>query len=451
MRTPVIAYALNVPSSRREVLLHNAQEYWQRPVTEPVPTFSHPKKTPLVVFASFEDGNVTHIADGNLGSRAGTALVKLELHDLEELTRPFSFLELKSGVPARISSHLGRYLQQGGALPPKTCDAFVALMVKADVTAAERLSRLEPNDLGLQHLRTKARENLALQKDAVGIALRIAGIKRDHQVEWQSQDDAPRSFLEGMPEAIVREDAMIVADFVTLPGFEAIRGATHIATRSFQSETDASNRMTIIMANRLPLEQQTGADLIYYSEKYRSFVMVQYKAMRGDGGQPEFRWQADDQFARELERMETLWKAIEQAGIEQDPAAFRFSNNPFFLKFCPRVVFEPDDQGLFKGMYLPLDLWNRLRQSGRLKGPRGGNVVTFQNVRRAISNTEFVNLLSKAWVGTSIAQSAMLATMIREVLETGKTITIAVKHEADEEDGDVPADPSPSADSWLFG
>jgi len=35
----------------------------------------------------------------------------------------------------------------------------------------------------------------------------------------------------------------------------------------------------IILANRMRLEEQTGADLIYFNATFRSFVMVQYKAM----------------------------------------------------------------------------------------------------------------------------------------------------------------------------
>ena len=50
-----------------------------------------------------------------------------------------------------------------------------------------------------------------------------------------------------------------------------------------------------------------------------------------------------------------------------DPDGYRLSENPFFLKFCPRVVFNPDDKGLFKGIYLPLDLWKRSNAAGRLK------------------------------------------------------------------------------------
>jgi len=65
---------------------------------------------------------------------------------------------------------------------------------------------------------------------------------------------------------------------------------------------------------------------------------------------------------------------------------------PLFLKFCSRVVFSPDDKGLFPGIYLPLDLWKRLHSAGRLKGPRGGNVLGFANVGRKLSNSDFIQL-----------------------------------------------------------
>jgi hypothetical protein len=57
----------------------------------------------------------------------------------------------------------------------------------------------------------------------------------------------------------------------------------------------------------------------------------------------------------------------------------------------------------------------------------GGNVLTFANVGRRINNREFVALVASSWVGTSIEQSAILETLIREVLATGKTVTLAIK------------------------
>jgi hypothetical protein len=71
------------------------------------------------------------------------------------------------------------------------------------------------------------------------------------------------------------------------------------------------------MANRLPLEEQTGADLIYYNETFRSFILVQYKAMEEGSHGPEFRWQLNDHLADEINRMNKLLMA--PAMRQQDP------------------------------------------------------------------------------------------------------------------------------------
>ena len=79
------------------------------------------------------------------------------------------------------------------------------------------------------------------------------------------------------------------------------------------------------------------------------------------------------------------------------------------------------------GIYVPLDLWKYLAASGRLKGPRGGNVLSYENVGRRLNNSEFVTLVANSWVGTTIGQSVALESVIRAVLESGKTVTFAIK------------------------
>ena len=159
--------------------------------------------------------------------------------------------------------------------------------------------------------------------------------------------------------------------------------------------------------------------------------MVQYKAMEKRNGETEFRWQAQDQFSDEIDRMETLLRELRRVPSGGDPDGYRFTDNPFFLKFCPRVVFNPDDKGLFRGIYLPLDLWQRADAAGRFKGKRGGKVLTYGNVGRRINNSEFVMLVAGSWVGTSIEQSSVLGDVIRQVLVSGKTVTIALQHSAE--------------------
>lgn len=435
MSIAAAGYVLRVPAARRDLLLTEAADsgdsyYSSKPnIAEPVPKFDHSKRAPLVVFASFENGNITHIADGKRGVSAGTGLARLNMQDVQELARPIRFRELESGVSSKVRAHLRRVLKNGGLIPPKTLGALVDRIIELDSSIAGKLARFsERRRKAIGNLKPRAAENLALQKESLGIALEICGISRDALLEWQAPVTSQQSFLDGLSGAQVREDVMLLKDFSTIPGFDLGGEVTHYGAKVFEDPRNPSIRLTVIMANRLPLEQQTGVDLIYFNEAYRSFVMVQYKAMDKGTVHAEFRWKKGDQFDQEVARMDAVLLELRKIVSGSDPDGFRFSDNPFFLKFCPRVVFNPDDKGLFKGIYLPLDLWKRAFAAGRLKGKKKGNVLTFENVGRRINNDDFVGLVAGAWVGTSIEQSAILEQLIREVLASGKTITFAIKH-----------------------
>src|SRR5690606_35783714 len=103
------------------------------------------------------------------------------------------------------------------------------------------------------------------------------------------------------------------------------------------------------------------------------------------------------------------------------------TDNPFFLKLCPRLVFNPDDVGLVPGMYLPLDYWKLLENDPGIKGPKGGLRITYDNAKRHLDNTAFTTVVSKAWVGTTPSQSQVLQDVIRATLGTGKAVAIAIK------------------------
>lgn len=430
-------FILQVPEHRREILLNEAEcggsFYRSKPyVSEPVPTFDHSRRAPLAVFASFEDGHITHIADGRKGRSAGTGLIGLNLEELQPLKRPVPFKDILSQTDRRVRHHLRPRIEEGGLLAPKSLGAFVDCITNLDPSIASRLARFSARRAeSLRRLKHGARENLAYQKEAVGLALEIAGLPRDELLAWQPSDGAQQSFLDGLPGAQVREDSMLLSDFSTIPGFEPIKEVTHYGSKVFSSEQNPSIRLTVVMANRLPLEQQTGADLIYFNEAYHIFILVQYKAMEKRGDQTEFRWRENDKFCEEIGRMAALLSELRKIQSGNDPDGFRLTDNPFFLKFCPRVVFNPDDKGLFKGIYLPLDLWKQADEAGRFTGKRGGKFLTYGNVGRRINNTEFVSLVAGSWVGTSIEQSELLGKLIRTVLATGKTAAIAVRHAAD--------------------
>ena len=215
---------------------------------------------------------------------------------------------------------------------------------------------------------------------------------------------------------------MIINDLGTFPGFEAVRPMNHTCA-VFKSD---HVRLTVVMANRNRLEEQLGADLIYRNETYGSFVVVQYKAMEQDVSSPKFRL-PNDQLESELKRMEDIWTRFHGCQTDVGVDGFRLMENPFFLKLCPRIVFDPDDAGLIKGMYLPLDYWRRLEGAPIVKGARDGKAVTFKNARRYFDNTSFSHLVSSGWIGTTRAQTVILDKIIREIVETGRAVTIADK------------------------
>ena len=159
--------------------------------------------------------------------------------------------------------------------------------------------------------------------------------------------------------------------------------------------------------------------------------MVQYKAMEREDGPNEvpqavFRL-PNSQLDEEIARMNALLAAIKNCPASAAHDGFRLTENPFFLKLCPRLVFNPDDIGLVPGMYLPLDYWKRLAQSPGIQGPRGGLRVTFENAGRHFDNSAFTAIVSKAWVGTTPSQSDVLKEAIRQTIEAGKAVAIAVK------------------------
>jgi hypothetical protein len=429
------AYVLRVPENRRRILLEEegpgrfSDE--EIPAGEPVPRFDHSRRAPLVVFACFDDNAITHIADGRKGNSAGRGLVVLNMRSLEPLDHPVRFSELKKRAPSRLRTHLDRIFSSGGKLPPKSLGALIDILLSIQPDLVARLGRFSQrrNEI-IARLAQTSRFNLALQKETLTTALQIAGLGTEDLLNWSPETAEPRSFLEGLPHAYVREDAAIISDFSTLPGFEAIKNF-QFAAKVFQNASNPSLRLTVVMANRLRLEEQTGADLIYYNQTYRSFVLVQYKSMEPGSKGPEFRWQENDQLAEEIARMDVLLEALANLPQDQSPASFRLHSNPFFLKLCPRIIFNPDDKGLFPGMYLPLDLWKCLVQDPATEGPRGGRVIRYNNVGRKLTNTEFVTLIANAWVGTTAPQSSLLEKAIQSVVGTGKTITFAIKHQVE--------------------
>jgi hypothetical protein len=420
-------FAVFLPKDRMASFLECVEECL--PFAEPVADFQHSRNVPLVCFV-VNARKVTHLGLGRRGARAGTGLSRLNIDRVEKLAEPLSIRRIINHLPKRNAASVRKRFESGGLLTDKGFAAVIETIRQLAPQASalvDRFSRVRTERI--QRFSSKVKDNLAQQKEAVLTALSIAGLSRGTVQEWSPPDGIPVSFLDGLPSARLREDPMVIHDLMHLPGFDIIKTYPYAAA-VFESDA-TSERLTVILANRLPLEEQTGTDLIYFNETFQSFVMVQYKAMEredGPNGVPQavFRLPSP-QLAEEITRMDALLAAIQGCPANAAHDGFRLTENPFFLKLCPRLVFNPDDIGLVPGMYLPLDYWKLLTQSPGIQGPRGGLRVTFENAGRHFDNSSFTAIVSKAWVGTTPSQSAVLKEAIRQTIETGKAVAIAVK------------------------
>jgi hypothetical protein len=83
--------------------------------------------------------------------------------------------------------------------------------------------------------------------------------------------------------------------------------------------------------------------------------------------------------------------------------------------------------GLIRGMYIPIEYWRRLEIDASIEGTRDGRAVDFYNAGRYFDNTMFAALVAHGWIGTTGAQTEVLDALIREIVESGRSVTIAVK------------------------
>ena len=136
----------------------------------------------------------------------------------------------------------------------------------------------------------------------------------------------------------------------------------------------------------------------------------------------EFRPSNDRNFEGELDRM----RAVAGGGTtSKQPADYRLGKNFCFIKFCEAETADISSTQLTKGMTLPLDLWDSLITAGELNGPKIGTVLRYDNARRWLSNTMFIDLVDRSWLGTSGISTRRVATYVKKALGDGYVVMMA--------------------------
>jgi hypothetical protein len=373
-----------------------------------------------VSIISWSGASIDALAVMRAGARVANYKTRVSITDVYKLDAPLKLGRVVAEINEPLRAAIELALTSGGRLSPDVSKVVRDVLLRLRPELEDVVERLE-------HLAHLGREPLweddsepivAYERDAVGLALSFAGIDRVEILrKWVDNPRVP--FLDGLNEYRVSEDAIVTHDSQVFGSWDTL-GPSLTGITVFR---DGNRELTVVNANRQPIEHTLGVDLLYYANEFDSYVLVQYKRLRQRGRDWEFRPSSDRNFDPELARM----RSIVQSADNGLPGHHRLGENFCFIKFCKpttRHALVPNGE-LSSGMYLPLDYFDKLAVAGHLTGPRGGAVVSFDNVGRWLNNSAFVALVERAWVGTRALTSAQITEIIEQSLAGDRSIVIA--------------------------
>lgn len=350
----------------------------------------------LVFVVGEENESVRYAALATLHARGGgTGKQGVRLSDLVPIDVPL--VALRNNLVPAVREEMDQLLAWDAERPPPASWDSIWSAIKQLVNADQRA--------GLEELERRRRspafnfsdpstDSIYCQKDAVSVALDIAGINRNPVFANLSDGLAKGKPLLASLTGSLKEHVVVRHDAAQVPGFlKQYDGGNHC---TFQQ---GSRVLTVYDVDFEPGEIALGCDLIYFNHYFGSFTFVQYKLMDDEGGIPVYR--PDKQCNEEVVRMKNFLsyldnKPRDRAKIEH----FRLVGNPFFLKLCRRERLLIDLPQLTKGMYLNLDFWDQLSKDPRVAGPKGGTRISFGAADRWLCRTEFAPLVGEGWTGT---------------------------------------------------
>lgn len=375
-----------------------------------------------VCFLCFEGETIHYAALARRKAKSATAKYRIEFSNFVKFGPPIDLDEIKNTVGERYSQYLIRSSSgRGGRIPTKTWSRLIEAVGTLRPNQMIELNDLIELQKG-QFERQSGRgfEVMAQEKDATGLALEFAGLDRRHLLSKNFQRTAaPAPFIKGLQQYDVREDSMIFRDMQVFGDWRGLIDAP-IGMAIFENN---SKLVTIVNANRTPLEETLGVDLIYYHDQFHSYVMVQYKKMERTS--QDWVYRPDDQLYEEIERMRAFQVINQDSSEELAIPDYRLHPGLFYLKLCPERIFDAYSSDLIKGMYLPVDYFDLLEKSPEMRGKRNGLRVSWNNTTRFLNNTLFINLVKDGWIGARKVTSDTVTEIIQNSLDGKRSLLLA--------------------------
>ena len=368
-------------------------------------------------------------------SRVATRKYRVNFSTIYSLDKPVPFESIKSDLPAKYWTHLQKALkQQVSRITSNTWNGLVEYFSNKHSETYKAIDSLDK----LRNIRSKTYSDpnapiYAQEKDAINLALRFAGIGTAQLKEWMPSKDKDVPFLQGLSEVRLREDTMINYDWQIFGNWRPMT-KDKVGSITFENNTH-TDRITIMNVNRTPIEETLGVDLIYYNHKFKAYVLVQYKRMeteeiknKKDKYSHDYELvyrPIDKSYKKEIKLMHDF----EKNSIKKDDSSsikdYRFNPQAFYLKLCPADEIDLNSDDMIKGMYFPLEYWDRLLSSPETTGPNGGKRITYNNRGRHFTNTLFISLVQSGWIGSREITTDEISSIINKTLVSGKAVVLA--------------------------
>lgn len=407
---------LRFPDGFAQVLLESRRGFSRFTFAKPHSVFDG-MKLPTLCLAGMAEGSAPKYYIGVAKSK--TAVTTFESRLTVVGLKALNMLSLDSLMGTLADKHLQATFRQkleGSHLASSLSPKLSAAIVKALSADPDNRKAIEAAACNIPKLR-KVSVAQWEQLDAIKTAMATFGLSKTdipHWVETPGQSDSTLNYLDSL-EAQVLEDNVIAKDASVVPGFDLIE--KQVTGRAVFTKGD--ERLEVYTANRGPLEEMLGVDLIYINDTAGNTLMLQYKMLEPhtDPATAKTDWlcRPDEQMRDEIARM----KLPPVTATVQD---YRLHRNPFFFKFIRRQ----GDGDAHQSIVLSLDHLNELLLSPKCKGPKGGVRISFDSLEGVyLRETDLIGLIQSGYIGTHRIESDAIKPLIRAVSEGKRGLVLA--------------------------
>ena len=295
-------------------------------------------------------------------------------------------------------------------------DAVIALSPALSVHLVEKLARVRGNGAAMRRVAAglAGPRSLSsagkLQQDAIKMALGAFGIPAHRPARYVETEGTRETAI-----SRIREDAVIEHDARFMPTF-TLRASDLTGRAVFEN---GAERLEVFTANRRPLENALGVDLIYFNVIKQNIVMVQYKMLEASrhDGRRDWIYRPDTQLEKEIKRMKRFKDARPPGPLE-----YRINQQVFYLKFVPR-----DAAAAHSAITMPIDQYEILRTDPACKGPKGAFRVSYKSLNgRYLRQEPFLELIRAGYIGAHAEKTADLKMLVDAILKDDRALVAAI-------------------------